>query len=294
MNWMNLKLPANKVEDIQEAAFVRPRLSSVRSFTKDGHGSLLISHNAEDIRRPKSALNDEASRNLSMMTAERLNKESQEESKSETSYDDESSSEINYERTEVSTDPTVWGRVVLGWLDKECPDPEVLPAIRFAHGDETRIDASLRVYDLTDPVSDVKFSQFILYLRAHVEGIAAQYHTPISKRLSWRSDSIDDDNSKNNGDKGSSIGSIWLQNVRSSSKPRPIRRPMSADSKRETLPAESAARGFVSDIDLVHPQEPSLGAARSKNPCDGVSFQSEERGQQEAVRGPVFLNWKDW
>ncbi|KAK0194917.1 hypothetical protein F5146DRAFT_264658 [Armillaria mellea] len=84
------------------------------------------------------------------------------------------------------------GRVVLGWLDKECPDPE--PAIRFGYGDETRTDTSLGVYDLTDPVSAVKFSQFIRGLRAHVEGIVAQCHTPTFKRLSWRSDSIDDDN----------------------------------------------------------------------------------------------------
>ncbi len=41
-----------------------------------------------------------------MLTADRSNEESQEESDSETSYDDESSSETSYEHTEVSTDPT--------------------------------------------------------------------------------------------------------------------------------------------------------------------------------------------
>ncbi|KAK0448671.1 hypothetical protein EV421DRAFT_1900382 [Armillaria borealis] len=355
----------------QEAAFVRPRLSYVRSFMEDGHASLLISHIVEDIQRPRSVVNDEASGHLSMMTAEPSNRESQEESDSETSYDDESSSETSYEHTEVSTDPTsaqssyipldahilaswrhpnsvvlpflcvtdeedifslmggvlyqrsTWGisepaigiilsktgfvgRVVLGWLDKVCPDPEVLPAIRFAYGDETRTDASLGVYDLTDPVSTVKFSQFILGLRAHVEGIVAQCQTPTFKRLSWRSDSIDDDNSGTEEQWEQGIVN-WLNTVakcrapsesssshscsfpmadskkratRSSSKSRPARRSMSADSKREPPPVEPAAQ-FVSDIDLVYPQEPSLGAARSKNLSDGASNQSVERGRQE-------------
>ncbi|KAK0225395.1 hypothetical protein IW262DRAFT_1456480 [Armillaria fumosa] len=69
--------------------------------------------------------------------------------------------------------------------------------------------------------------------------------------------------------------------TRLSSKSRPPRRSMSADNKPEPLPAELAAH-FVSDIDLVHPQKPSFGAACSKNPSDGASVQSEERGQQEA------------
>ncbi|KAK0194946.1 hypothetical protein F5146DRAFT_1172537 [Armillaria mellea] len=229
----------------QEAAFVRPRLSYVRSFMEDGHASLLISHIVEDIQRPKSAVNDEASGHLSMMTAERSNGESREESDS---YDDESSSDTSYDHptfplmltssllgaiqnsvvlpflcvtdeedifslmSGVLYQRSTWGisepiigiilsntgfigRVVLGWLDKECPDPEILPAIRFAYGDETRIDAALGVYDLTNPASAVKFSQFILGLRTHVEGIVAQCRTPTFKRLSWRSDSIDDDNS---------------------------------------------------------------------------------------------------
>ncbi|KAK0448623.1 hypothetical protein EV421DRAFT_1472449 [Armillaria borealis] len=223
---------------MQEAAFVRPRLSYVRSLMEDGHASLLISHIVEDIQRPRSVVNDEALGHLSMMTAERSNEESWEERDSETSYDDESSFETSYERTEASTDLTsaqssyvpldahilaswrhpnpvvlsflcvteeedilslmggvlykrsTWGisepvigiilsdtgfvgRVVLGCLDKVCPDPEVLSAIRFVYGDEARTDASLGVYDLTDPVSAVKFSQLILGLRAHVEGIVA-------------------------------------------------------------------------------------------------------------------------
>ncbi len=185
---MDLDILANKIVGRQEAAFVRPRLSYVRSFMEDGHASLLISHIVEDIQRPRSVVNDEASGHLSMMTAERSNGESQEESDSETSYDEESPSETSYE---VSTDPTsaqssyvpldahilaswrhpnsvvlpflcvtdeedifslmggvlyqrsTWGisepvigiilsktgfvgRVVLGWLDKECPGPEVL------------------------------------------------------------------------------------------------------------------------------------------------------------------------
>ncbi|KAK0505253.1 hypothetical protein EDD18DRAFT_329829 [Armillaria luteobubalina] len=306
----------------QEAAFVRPRLSYVRSFMEDGHASLLISHIVEDIQRPRSVVNDEASGHRSMMTAERSHEESQEQ------YDDESSSETSYDDTEVSTDLTsaqssyvpldahilaswrhpnsvvlpflcvtdeedifslmgsvlyqrsTWGisepvigiilsktgfvgRVVLGWLDKECPDPEVLPAIRFAYGDETRTDASLGVYDLTDPVSAVKFSQFILSLRAHVEGIVAQCHTPTFKRLSWRSDSIDDDNSSAEEQWEQGIVN-WLNTV-----------------AKCTAPFEpSSSHSCVSDIDLACPQELSLGAAR-KNPSDGPSVQSVERGRQE-------------
>ncbi|SJK96954.1 uncharacterized protein ARMOST_00203 [Armillaria ostoyae] len=53
----------------------------------------------------------------------------------------------------ILSDTGFVGRVVLGCLDKVCPDPEVLSAIRFAYGDETRTDASLGVYDLTDPLT---------------------------------------------------------------------------------------------------------------------------------------------
>ncbi|PBK95307.1 hypothetical protein ARMGADRAFT_795485 [Armillaria gallica] len=228
---------------MQEAAFVRPRLSYVRSFIEDGHASLLISHIVEDIQRPRSVVNDEAS-GQSMMTAERSNEEWQEESDSETSYDDESSSETSYECTEASTDLTsaqssyvpldaqilaswrhpnsvvlpflcvtdeedifslmggvlhlrsTWGisepaigiilsktgfvgRVVLGWVDKVCPDPEVLPAVRFAYGDETRTDASLGVYDLTDPVSAVKFRSSSL---ASEHTLRESWHSAVHRR----------------------------------------------------------------------------------------------------------------
>ncbi|KAK0213307.1 hypothetical protein DFS33DRAFT_1465270 [Desarmillaria ectypa] len=253
----------DKSYTLEEAAFVRPRLSHVRSFMKDGNASLLISHIVQDIQRPRPILDDEASGRPSNITAERSNEGSQEEYDSEISCDDESSSysDTSYERMEDSTDPTsaqssyvpldahilthwrhpnsvvlpylcvtdredifslmssvlyqrsTWGipepvvgiilsktgfvgRVVLGWLDEERADPDVLPAARFAYGDETRTDSSLGVYDLTDPVSALKFGQFIISLRAHVEGIVAQCQcqTPTFKRLSWRSDTIDDDN----------------------------------------------------------------------------------------------------
>ncbi|PBK95368.1 hypothetical protein ARMGADRAFT_1062007 [Armillaria gallica] len=353
----------------QEAAFVRPRLSYVRSFMEDGHASLLISHIVEDIQRPRSVVNDEASGHLSIMTAEYSNGESQEESDSETSYDEESSSETGYE---VTTDPTsaqssyvpldahilaswrhpnsgvlpflcvtdeedifslmggvlyqrsTWGisepvigiilsktgfvgRVVLGWLDKVCPDPEVLPAIRFAYGDETRTDASLGVYDLTDPVSAVKFSQFILGLRAHVEGIVAQCHTPTFKRLSWRSDSIDDDNSGTEeqwkqrivnwlnavakcrapSDSSSShscsfpMADSEKRQTRSSSKSRSATPSTSASSKHKPPLAEPAPQALPG-IGLAQPQPPSLEAARSKAPSDRASVQSVERGRQDA------------
>ncbi|KAK0476878.1 hypothetical protein IW261DRAFT_1594949 [Armillaria novae-zelandiae] len=252
------------------------------------------------------------------MTAERSNKESQEQ------YDDESS-ETSYEDTEDSTDLTsaqssyvpldahilaswrhpnsvvlpfvcvtdgedifslmggvlyqrsTWGisepvigiilsktgfvgRVVLGWLDKECHDPEVLPTIRFAYGDETHTDASLGVYDLTDPVSAVKFSQFILSLRAHVEGIVARCHTPTFKRILWRSDSIDEDNS--GAEEQWEQGIInWLNTVAKCGAPF----------------ESSSSYSCASDIDLVYPQELSLGAACKKN----SSAQSVERGRQE-------------
>ncbi|KAK0505264.1 hypothetical protein EDD18DRAFT_1399329 [Armillaria luteobubalina] len=307
----------------QEAAFVRSRLSYVRSFMEDGHASLLISHIVEDIQRPRSVVNNEASGHRSMMTAERSHEESQEQ------YDDESSSETSYDDTEVSTDLTsaqssyipldahilaswrhpnsvvlpflcvtdeedtfslmggvlyqrsTWGisesvigiilsktgfvgRVVLGWLDQECPDPEVLPTIRFAYGDETRTDASLGVYDLTDPVSAVKFSHFILSLRAHVEEIVAHCRTPTFKRLSWRSDSIDEENSGAEDQWEQGIVN-WLNTV-----------------AKCTAPFESSSsRSCVSDTDLVCPQELSLGAARKNNPCDGPSVQSVTFGQQE-------------
>ncbi|KAK0476875.1 hypothetical protein IW261DRAFT_1566937 [Armillaria novae-zelandiae] len=306
----------------QEAAFVRPRLSYVRSFMEDGHASLLISHIVEDIQRPRSVVHDEASGDRSMMTAERSNEESQEQ------YDDESS-ETSYEDTEDSTDLTsvqssyvpldahilaswrhpnsvvlpfvcvtdeedifslmggvlyqrsTWGisepvigiilsktgfvgRVVLGWLDKECPDPGVLPTIRFAYGDETHTDASLGVYDLTDPVSAVKFSQFILSLRAHIEGIVAQCRTPTFKRFSWRSDSIDEDNSGAEEQWEQGIVN-WLSTV-----------------AKCTAPFESSSgHSCVSDIDVVYPQELSLGAAHKKNPSDGPSVQSIKPCWQE-------------
>ncbi|KAK0462532.1 uncharacterized protein EV420DRAFT_1735077 [Desarmillaria tabescens] len=193
------------------------------------------------------------------------------------------------------------GRVVLGWLDKECTDPDVLPEVRFAYGDETRTDASLGVYDLTDPVSALKFGQFIISLRAHVEGIVAQCQTPAFKRISWRSDTIDDDNCGSEEQWKQRIVS-WLKTVerccadhreppnccsstmadperrvtRASSKsrsaPRP-RRSMSADSKRERHPAE--------DVGLPHSREPSLGAAGSKTPSDRASAQPAERERQE-------------
>ncbi|KAK0486106.1 hypothetical protein IW261DRAFT_1453797 [Armillaria novae-zelandiae] len=67
--------------------------------------------------------------------------------------------------------------------------------------------------------------------------------------------------------------------TRSSSKSRP-RRSMSADSKRQIPHAESAAH-FVSDIDLVQPQEPFLEAASSKK-SDKASVNSEERGRRGA------------
>ncbi|KAK0200727.1 hypothetical protein DFS33DRAFT_1072017 [Desarmillaria ectypa] len=209
----------DKSYTLEEAAFVRPRLSHVRSVMEDGHASLLISHIVEDIQRPRPIIDDEVSGRPSNITAERSNEESQEEYDSETSYDDESSlnNGTSYERTEASTDPTsaqssyvpldahilahwrhpnsvvlpylcvtdqedifslmssvlyqrsTWGipepvvgiilsktgfvgHVVLGWLDEERAEPDVLPAARFACGDETRTDPSLGVYDLTDPI----------------------------------------------------------------------------------------------------------------------------------------------
>ncbi|PBK73391.1 hypothetical protein ARMSODRAFT_1014963 [Armillaria solidipes] len=183
-------------------------------------------------------------------------------------------------------------RVVLGWLDKVCPDPEVLPAIRFAYGDETRTDATLGVYDLTDPVSAVKFSQFILGLRAHVEGIVTQCHTPTFKRLSWRSDSIDDDNSGTEEQWKQRIVN-WLDTVAKCRAPSdsssshscsfPIaesekRRTRSSSKSRSATPSTSAG---IPGIGLAQPQKPSLEAARSKTLSDGVSVQSEERGRQD-------------
>ncbi|KAK0448637.1 hypothetical protein EV421DRAFT_2016791 [Armillaria borealis] len=354
---------------MQETAFVRPRLSYVRSFMEDGNASLLISHIVEDIQRPKPAVNDEASGHLFMMTAKRSNEESQEECDLETPYDDESSSETSYERTEASTDLTsaqssyvpldayilasrrhpnsvvlpflcvtdeedifsliggilyqrsTWGIsepktesvgcVVLGWLGKVCPNPEVLPAIQFAYGDETRTDASLGVYDLTDPVNAVKFSQFILGLRAHVEGIVAQCHTPTFKRFSWRSYSVDDDNSGAEEQWKQRIVN-WLDTVakcsrapsdsssshscsfpiadsekcrtRSSSKSRSATPSTSAGRKHKPLLAEPDPQ-VLPGIGLAQPQKPSLEAARSKTLSDGVSVQSEERGRQDQTAG---------
>ncbi|KAG7439598.1 uncharacterized protein BT62DRAFT_938820 [Guyanagaster necrorhizus] len=368
----------DKSYTLQEAAFVRPRLSHVRSFMEDGRASLIVSHVVENIQRPKPVVDDEASGRLPIGTAERSNKPSQEECDSETSYDDESSSDsdTSYERTEASTDPTsaqssyipldahvlaswrhpnsvvlpylcvtdedeifslmsgvvyqrsTWGisepvigiilsktgfvgRVVLGWLDKVCVDPDVLPAVRFAHADGTRTDSSLGVYDLTDPVSALKFAQFIISLRAHVEGIVAQCQTPTFKRVSWRSDTIDDDDSgseeqweqriicwlntveSDTNQKGSSdpsspnhysfvMDDSERRITRASSKARSARHPrrsMSADSKREPPPAEPAP--YLPDVNLTYPREPSLGATRSRTPSGRASAQPDERGRQE-------------
>ncbi|KAG7440213.1 uncharacterized protein BT62DRAFT_997900 [Guyanagaster necrorhizus] len=364
---------------MEEVAFVRPRLSHVRSFLEDGHASLLISHVVEDIQRPRPVVENEASGRLSIGTAERSNERSQEEYESETSYDDSSSSDsdTSYEHTEASTDLTsaqssyvpldahvlaswrhpnsvvlpylcvtdeddifslmsgvlyqrsTWGisepvigfilsktgfvgRVVLGWLDKVCADPDVLPPVRFAHADGTRTDSLLGVYDLTDPLSALKFAQFIISLRAHVEGIVGQRGTPTFKRLAWRSDTIDDDSSGPEEQWEQRIV-CWLNTVercdtnqkgrsdpsspnyysfamddserpvtRASSKARSAHRPrrsMSADSKREPPPAEPAR--FVPDVNLMYVLERSQGATGSRTPSDRASAQPDERGRQE-------------
>ncbi|KAG7439587.1 uncharacterized protein BT62DRAFT_1081471 [Guyanagaster necrorhizus] len=363
----------DKSYTLQEAAFVRPRLSHVRSFMEDGRASLLVSHVAEDIQRPKPAVDDEASGRLPIGTAERSSKPSQEECDSETSYDDESfsDSDTSYERTEASTDPTsaqssyvpldahvlaswrhpnsvvlpylcvtdedeifslmsgvvyqrsTWGisepvigiilsktgfvgRVVLGWLDKVCADHDVLPAVRFAHADGTRIDSSLRVYDLTDPVSALKFAQFSISLRVHVEGIVAQCGTPTFNQVSWRSDTINDDSSGAKEQWEERIFS-WLNTVercnadhrgpfnlstaeysqqrekrlpsKTRSSPCP-RRPTSVDSELD-LPSGTPAP-FLPDVSLTYPPEPSLKGTGSKIPSDTALAQSEERRRPEA------------
>ncbi|KAG7445575.1 uncharacterized protein BT62DRAFT_932704 [Guyanagaster necrorhizus] len=207
------------------------------------------------------------------------------------------------------------GRVVFGWLDKICADPGVLPTVRFAQADETRIDPSLGVYDLTDAVSALKFAQFIIGLRAHVEGIVAQCGTPTFKRLPWRSDTIDDDDSGTEEEQWEQRIVHWLNTVekcdtdhtapsdpssthccsfnmadsgkwitRASSKARSARHPrrsMSADSKREPPPADLTP--FMPDIDLTYPREPSLGATGSKTPSDRASAPAEERGRQKTT-----------
>ncbi|KAG7439463.1 uncharacterized protein BT62DRAFT_924699 [Guyanagaster necrorhizus] len=204
------------------------------------------------------------------------------------------------------------GRVVFGWLDNVCVDPD-LPAVHFAHADGTRIDPSLGVYDLTDAVSGLKFAQFIIGLRAHVEGIVAQSRTPTFKRLPWRSDTIDDDDSGSEEEQWEQRIVCWLntvekcdtdhtapsdpssthccsynmadskkRNTRASSKATSARHPrrsLSADSKREFPPADLTP--FVPDIDLTYPREPSLGATGSKTPSDRASAQAEERGRQQ-------------
>ncbi|KAK0468800.1 hypothetical protein IW261DRAFT_1517436 [Armillaria novae-zelandiae] len=85
------------------------------------------------------------------------------------------------------------GRVVLGWSEEAIRDPGVLPMVHFAYADGTRTDPSIGVYDLTDPGSALKFGQFILSLRTHIEAVVMQCSQPIFKRLPWRSDTIDDE-----------------------------------------------------------------------------------------------------
>ncbi|KAK0240841.1 hypothetical protein EDD85DRAFT_947944 [Armillaria nabsnona] len=301
---------------MQEVAFVRPRLSYVQSFMEDGHASLLISHIVEDIQGPRSVVNDEAS-GQSMMTAERSNEEPHYE-RTEASTDLTSAQSsyvpldahilafwrhpnsvvlpflcvtdeedifslmggVLYQRSTWGISEPVtgiilsktWfvGRVVLGWLDK--------PAIRFAYGDETRTDASLGVYDLTDPVSAVKFSQFILGLRAHVEGIVAQCQTPTSKRLSWRSDSIDDENSGSEEQWKQRIVN-WLNTVAKcrapsdSSSSHTCSFPMADSEKRQTR-SSSKSRSAGSKN-----KPPAAESAPQVLP--GIDL-SEERGRQEA------------
>ncbi|KAK0193462.1 hypothetical protein F5146DRAFT_998056 [Armillaria mellea] len=84
------------------------------------------------------------------------------------------------------------GRVVLGWSGEAICDPDVLPMVHFAYADGTRTDPSIGVYDLTDPESALKFAQFILNLRTHVEAVVAQCNQRVFKRLPWRSDTVDD------------------------------------------------------------------------------------------------------
>ncbi|KAK0476420.1 hypothetical protein IW261DRAFT_1491148 [Armillaria novae-zelandiae] len=85
------------------------------------------------------------------------------------------------------------GRVVLGWSEEAIRDPGVLPIVHFAYADGTRTDPSIGVYDLTNPESTLKFAQFILSLRTHVEAVVRQCNQPVFKRLPWRSDTIDDE-----------------------------------------------------------------------------------------------------
>lgn len=107
------------------------------------------------------------------------------------------------------------GRVVLGWSEEAVRDPGVLPMVHFAYADRTRTDPSIGVYDLTDPASALKFAQFILSLRTHVEAVVAQCNQPVFKRLPWRSvpSMMRNAAPKNNGSKRSLIGSVRLKAV---------------------------------------------------------------------------------
>ncbi|KAK0475561.1 hypothetical protein IW261DRAFT_1567960 [Armillaria novae-zelandiae] len=288
----------------QDAAFVRPRLSYIfncpRSVVHDealGHRSMMTAERSNG----------------------ELRAEPEDQSSSETSYEytDVSTNPTSAQSSYVPLDAHIlasWhhpNSVVLPFIcvtDEEdifslmggvlyqrltwgISEPVIgiilsktgaFPAIRFAYGDETRIDASLGVYDLTDPVSAVKFSHFILSLRAHVR---ESWLGAIHRRSNdFRGDQIASMTTirvpRNNGDKESLIGSMRLQSAakpgqvtscsfpmadsenrvtRSSSKLRSARRSMSADSKREPLPADPSPQNF----EVAHLKTPSDGATCS-------------------------------
>ncbi|KAK0476505.1 hypothetical protein IW261DRAFT_1491507 [Armillaria novae-zelandiae] len=208
---------------LEDAAFMRPRSPYVHSTMEDGHAFLLISHLVDDIRPKISPAGIVVSERRCDKVEGRLDGSSgysYGESVT-TSYDEESILRgTSYGWSDTSTDPTsahgllyqrcAWGvvepvigiilsttgyvgRVVLGWSEEAIRDPGVLPMVHFAYADGTRTNPSIGVYDLTDPGSALKFGQFILSLRTHVEAVVMQCSQPIFKRLPWRSDTIDDE-----------------------------------------------------------------------------------------------------
>ncbi|KAK0201457.1 hypothetical protein DFS33DRAFT_1439813 [Desarmillaria ectypa] len=160
------------------------------------------------------------------------------------------------------------GRVVLGWLDEEHADPDVLPTARFAYGDETRTDSSLGVYDLTDPMVGV--SLFGVTLVLHVFNSDADHRGPSEPSSTHRCLSAMADSEKR----------VTQSASKSRSAHRP-RRSMSADSKRAPSPVAPAQ--YLPDIDPAYPREPSFEALGSKTPSDRASAQPAERGRQEAM-----------
>ncbi|KAK0213982.1 hypothetical protein IW262DRAFT_1466539 [Armillaria fumosa] len=185
------------------------------------------------------------------------------------------------------------GHVVLGWSEEAVRDPGVLPMVHFAYADGTRTDPSIGVYDLTDPESALKFAQFILSLRTHVEAVVAQCNQPAFKRLPWRSDTIDDEECGPEEQWEQRI-TDWLHSVEGCRHPFPsasllptIRPSLSVDALASRRPARAPSGAERARLFL---QQSSDFSATGTTTSDSVPPMDEHRGRSQEKSDISFLH----